>query len=366
MGAALESVHFHSLRIAEIRHDTRDALVVGFDIPDALAERFRYVQGQHLTLRTVVDGEEMRRSYSICTAVQDGALRIAIKRVAGGVFSEWAHTHLATGTMIDVMPPEGRFHVPLSPDNARHVLAFAAGSGITPILSIAKTMLLAEPRSHFTLVYGNRASSTVMFREELAELKDRTLDRFNLVHVLSREHQDVELFNGRITGEKCDALLSQWIALDDVDVAFICGPEEMTRSVVASLEAHGLHGDRIKTELFAAGSPLERRPRALSASADAKARTCEVTLVLDGVERRFSMPREDESLLDAALAAGIDVRHSCKGGVCATCRCKVIEGEVDMDANYALEDYEIARGFVLSCQSFPAGEKLVVDFDRDD
>ena len=349
----------------EVRHDTRDALVVGFDVPDSLRERFRYVQGQHLTLRAVVDGEELRRSYSICSAVQDERLRVAIKRVAGGAFSEWAHAHLTEGGTIDVMPPLGGFHVPLAPESARHVLAFAAGSGITPIVSIAKTTLLAEPASRFTLVYGNRASSTVMFREELAALKDRFLDRFNLVHVLSREHQDIELFNGRITAEKCEALLTRWIDMADVDVAFLCGPESMTQAVSAALQAHGLPKSRIKTELFAVstlppGAALRRRSKAAVG-----ARTCGVSLILDGVKRVFAMPREGESVLDSALAAGIDVRHSCKSGVCATCRCKLVEGEVDMDANYALEDYEIARGFVLACQSFPATDKLVVDFDQD-
>ena len=359
-------LHFHSLAIDEIHHDTRDALVVGFHVPDALREHFRYVQGQHLTLRAAVDGEELRRSYSICSAVQDERLRVAIKRVAGGAFSEWAHTHLAEGETIDVMPPLGSFHVPLAPESARHVLAFAAGSGITPIISIAKTTLLAEPASRFTLVYGNRASSTVMFREELAALKDRFIERFNLVHVLSREHQDIDLFNGRITAEKCEALLTRWIDIADVDVAFLCGPEPMTQTVSAALQAHGLPKSRIKIELFAAGTLPPGAALRRRSNVAVGARTCEVTMVLDGVKRVFTMPRAGESVLDSALAAGIDVRHSCKSGVCATCRCKLVEGEVDMDATYALEDYEIARGFVLACQSFPATDRLVVDFDQDD
>ncbi len=355
--------HFHPLRIARLEHDTRDAVVLQFDVPAELGAAFRYEPGQHLTLKHRVDGEELRRSYSICSATQDGTLRVAIKRVPGGAFSEWAHRALKAGETIEVLPPEGRFFrgLPAS-GGASHQLAFAAGSGITPILSIAKTTLQSDPQARFTLVYGNRASSTVMFREELAALKDRYLDRFNLVHVLSREHQDVELFNGRIDGAKVKALMAHWLSVDDVDQAYICGPEAMMLEVREALQACGLARDRIHVELFGTAQPVVHRKRSV-APADAG---CEVTLVMDGARRLFTMPRDGSvSVLDAALAAGLDVRHSCKGGVCATCRCKLVEGEVDMDANYALEDYEIARGFRLSCQSFPASAALVVDFDTD-
>ena len=360
--------HFHSLSIDRVQPDTRDAIIVNLHLPDELRSIFAYRQGQHLTLRAMIDGEDVRRSYSLCSAVQDECLQIAIKKVSGGLFSGWAHANLKAGMTLDVMPPMGNFQVPLQPEQSRHYLAFAAGSGITPIYSIIKTSLLAEPHSRVTLVYGNRASSTVMLREALADLKDRFLDRLSIVHVMSREKQDIDLFNGRIDAEKCRALAEQWIAIDDVDVAFLCGPESMTLQVSEALQALGMVKEQIKTELFSASAAdtaaaARRRERA-SASSEAGAQ-CEVSFIIDGHHHQISMERDRQSLLDAGLAHGIDIRYACKGGICATCRCKVIEGRVDMDANHALEDYEIARGFVLSCQAYAASERLVLDFDQD-
>lgn len=360
--------HFHSLSIDRVQPDTRDAIIVSLHLPDELRSIFAYRQGQHLTLRAMIDGEDVRRSYSLCSAVQDECLQIAIKKVSGGLFSGWAHANLKAGMTLDVMPPMGNFQVPLQPEQSRHYLAFAAGSGITPIYSIIKTSLLAEPHSRVTLVYGNRASSTVMLREALADLKDRFLDRLSIVHVMSREKQDIDLFNGRIDAEKCRALAEQWIAIDDVDVAFLCGPESMTLQVSEALQALGMVKEQIKTELFSASAAdtaaaARRRERA-SASSEAGAQ-CEVSFIIDGHHHQISMERDRQSLLDAGLAHGIDIRYACKGGICATCRCKVIEGRVDMDANHALEDYEIARGFVLSCQAYAASERLVLDFDQD-
>lgn len=360
--------HFHSLSIDRVQPDTRDAIIVSLHLPDELRSIFAYRQGQHLTLRAMIDGEDVRRSYSLCSAVQDECLQIAIKKVSGGLFSGWAHANLKAGMTLDVMPPMGNFQVPLQPELSRHYLAFAAGSGITPIYSIIKTSLLAEPHSRATLVYGNRASSTVMLREALADLKDRFLDRLSIVHVMSREKQDIDLFNGRIDAEKCRALAEQWIAIDDVDVAFLCGPESMTLQVSEALQALGMVKEQIKTELFSASAAdtaaaARRRERA-SASSEAGAQ-CEVSFIIDGHHHQISMERDRQSLLDAGLAHGIDIRYACKGGICATCRCKVIEGRVDMDANHALEDYEIARGFVLSCQAYAASERLVLDFDQD-
>ena len=360
--------HFHSLSIDRVQPDTRDAIIVNLHLPDELRSIFAYRQGQHLTLRAMIDGEDVRRSYSLCSAVQDECLQIAIKKVSGGLFSGWAHANLKAGMTLDVMPPMGNFQVPLQPEQSRHYLAFAAGSGITPIYSIIKTSLLAEPHSRATLVYGNRASSTVMLREALADLKDRFLDRLSIFHVMSREKQDIDLFNGRIDAEKCRALAEQWIAIDDVDVAFLCGPESMTLQVSEALQALGMVKEQIKTELFSASAAdtaaaARRRERA-SASSEAGAQ-CEVSFIIDGHHHQISMERDRQSLLDAGLAHGIDIRYACKGGICATCRCKVIEGRVDMDANHALEDYEIARGFVLSCQAYAASERLVLDFDQD-
>ena len=353
---------FHPLTVAKVKHETRDAIAVTFAVPPQLKETFQYRQGQHLTLRATIDGEEVRRSYSICAAVQDEQLRVAIKRVAGGQFSTWANQALKPGMTLDVMPPEGRFNLPLDPDSRRHYLAFAAGSGITPILSIVKTTLLAEPHSRFTILYGNRASSSVIFRDELAELKDIYMERLNLVYVMSREQQDIELFNGRITQDKCRQLFQRWLRVEDVDYAFICGPEDMMHGVSNALQEAGMAKERIRIELFAAAAAHAVREPRSHYGADTSHLT-EVTVIMDGNHASFTMDKDKESLLDAGLRAGIDMRYSCKGGVCSTCRCKVVEGTVDMDVNYALEDYEVARGFVLSCQSFPVTDKVVVDFD---
>jgi len=353
---------FYPLTVAKVKHETRDAIAVTFAVPPELKTTFAYQQGQHLTLRALIDGEDVRRSYSICSAVQDETLRVAIKRTPGGLFSSWANEQLQPGATLDVMPPMGHFNVPLDAESERHYLAFAAGSGITPILSIIKTTLLAEPKSRFTLVYGNRASSSVIFRDELTDLKDVYMGRLKLVYVMSREQQDIELFNGRITGEKCSAFLKHWIDIQDIDVAFVCGPEDMMHGVSKSLQDAGLPKERIRIELFAASIPKhEHKPRPVVEGARHQT---EVTVIMDGSAASFTMDKDKESILDAGLRAGIDMRYSCKGGVCSTCRCKVVEGNVEMDVNYALEDYEVARGFVLSCQAFPITDKLIVDFDQ--
>ncbi len=354
---------FYPLSVSQVRNETRDTIAVTFAVPPELQDSFKYQQGQHLTLRTHINDEDVRRSYSICSAVQDGALRVAIKRTPGGLFSTWANEAIKPGTTIDVMPPMGHFNVPLDAANRKHYLAFAAGSGITPILSIIKTTLLAEPHSTFSLFYGNRASSSVIFKEELTDLKDVFMSRLNLAYVMSREQQDIDLFNGRITKEKCAQFLEHWINIDDVDVAFICGPEDMMHGVSEALQEAGLPKANIKIELFAASIPKhQHKPRTLDPAAGRH--ETEVTVIMDGNHTTFTMDQDKESLLDAGLRAGIDMRYSCKGGVCSTCRCKLLDGKVDMDVNYALEDYEIARGFVLSCQSFPITDKVVIDFDQ--
>jgi ring-1,2-phenylacetyl-CoA epoxidase subunit PaaE len=353
---------FYPLTVAKVKHETRDAVSLTFAVPPELKSTFAYQQGQHLTLRAMIDGEDVRRSYSICSAVQDEQLRVAIKRTPGGLFSSWANEHLAPGATLDVMPPMGHFNVPLEPGSERHYLAFAAGSGITPILSIIKTTLQAEPKSRFTLVYGNRASSSVIFRDELTDLKDVYMGRLKLVYVMSREQQDIELFNGRITGEKCSAFLKHWIDIADIDIAFICGPEDMMHGVSKSLQEAGMAREQIRIELFAASIPKhEHTPRPVEAGARQQT---EVTVIMDGSAASFTMDKDKESILDAGIRAGIDMRYSCKGGVCSTCRCKIVDGNVEMDVNYALEDYEVARGFVLSCQAFPITDKVVIDFDQ--
>ena len=353
---------FHRLAVARVERETRDAIAVTLAVPDALRDAFRFVQGQHLTLRADIGGKDVRRSYSICSPVQDGTLRIAVKRNPHGLFSNWANDTLKPGDTLDVMPPLGHFGVPLDPKHAGNYVGFAAGSGITPLLSIVATTLAAEPASEFTLFYGNRASGTVMFRDELAALKDTYLTRFNLVHVLSREAQDVEMLHGRIDRAKADALLAHWVPLADVDTAFVCGPEGMMDAVVGALKSRGFPDARIKVERFAASIP--KHTHVASAEPAPGHAECEVTVVIDGATRRFALAKGKENVLEAGLRNGVELPYSCKGGVCSTCRCRLTEGEVDMDVNFALEDYEVARGYILACQSYPVTDKVSVTFDE--
>jgi len=353
---------FHRLSIARVERETRDAIAVTFTVPEALRDQFRFTQGQHLTLRADIGGQDVRRSYSICSAVDDDALRIAVKRSPGGAFSTWANEALKVGATIDVMPPLGHFNVALDPTAKRHYLGFAAGSGITPLLSIVKTTLAVEPQSRFTLFYGNRASSTVMFREELAALKDIYLTRFNLVHVLSREAQDIDLLHGRIDRERADALLAHWVRLDEIDAAFICGPEGMMDAVIDALKTRGFPESKIRIERFAASIPKHQHvARPLPQAAQSE---CEVTVIIDGTRKSFLLEKQKENIIEAGLRNGVELPYSCRGGVCSTCRCRLVEGEVEMDVNFALEDYEIARGFILSCQSYPTTDTVVVDYDQ--
>lgn len=356
---------FYPLKVASVAKNTRDAVVVTLDVPESLQSKFDFRPGQYLTLRTQIDGQELRRSYSICAAPGDGHLRVAIKRLNDGAFSTWANAQLDSGQVLEVMPPDGHFTVDFDPASARRYVAFAVGSGITPILSLIKTALETEPASSFTLFFGNRASSAVLFREEIEDLKNRFMARFSLVYIMSREQQDIELFNGRLDGPKVEQLLTYWADPSSIDYAFVCGPQDMTESVILALQDKGLQKSQIKFELF--GSP--KGPRALRTGHEAPkapgAQMCEVTIVQDGVTRKIMIEKNKDSLVDSALARGIELPYSCKGGVCSTCRCKVIEGEVDMDANFALEDYEVERGFILSCQSFPVSDKLLIDFDQE-
>jgi ring-1,2-phenylacetyl-CoA epoxidase subunit PaaE len=356
---------FHSLNVASVSRNTRDAVVVTFQVPDSLTEAFAFRPGQYLTLRTQLGGEELRRSYSICSAPQDGVLRVAIKRLDDGAFSTWANSSLEAGQKLDVMPPAGNFTIDFAPGNQRHYVAFAVGSGITPIFSLVKTALSTEPDSSFTLFFGNRASSAVLFREEIEDLKNQYMERFSVVFIMSRENQDIDLFNGRLDGGKVAQLLSVWMDPQDIDYAFVCGPQTMTEDVVQALQDKGLAKDHIKFELF--GAP--KGPRAVRTGHDARTAPgkgqCELTVIQDGHSRTLMVEKNSENLLDAALAQGLELPYSCKGGVCSTCRCKVTEGEVDMDINFALEDYEVARGFVLTCQSYPVTDKVVIDFDQE-
>ena len=354
---------FHALRVSDVTNETRDAIAITFAVPPELADTYRYQPGQHLTLRTTIDGNEVRRSYSICAAAQDQRLRIAIKRVDGGVFSSWANETLGAGHTLDVMPPSGHFNVPLDASHRKHYVGFAAGSGITPLLSIIETTLRAEPESRFTLFYGNRASSTVIFKEALEDLKDTYLQRLNLVFILSRETLDIDLFNGRLDGAKADALLKHWVDPSSIDVAFICGPQSMMEEVSDALRQNGVDASRIKRELFGTSLPANAAPRPQHRVVGKQ--DCEVTVIQDGRSRSFTVAKNQQTVLDAALEQGIDLPYACKGGVCSTCRCKRISGDVDMDVNFALEDYEVARGFILSCQSYAVSDTLLLDFDQE-
>ncbi|KMO40913.1 1,2-phenylacetyl-CoA epoxidase subunit PaaE [Methylobacterium aquaticum] len=355
---------FYPLDVADVRRETRDAVVLTLKPRDGDAEVFAFTQGQYLTFRRAFDGVELRRSYSICAGRDEGALRVGIKRVEGGAFSTWANQELKPGDVLEAMPPMGAFHTPIEPEAAKHYLGFAGGSGITPLLSILKTVLAREPRSRFTLVYANRQIASIMFREELDDLKNTYLGRLAIVHVLESETQDIDLFTGRIDAAKCAALFRLWVDVASVDTAFICGPEPMMLSIAASLREHGLSEAQIKFELFASGQPGRATARAASSSVSASDAQCAVTVTLDGATRTFRMPKQGESLLDAALANSMDAPYACKAGVCSTCRAKVLEGEAEMITNHALEDYEVRQGYVLTCQCYPTTDTLVVSYDQ--
>lgn len=350
---------FHTLRIAEVRRETPESVSLRFELPAELADEYGFVQGQHVALRTAFDGEEQRRSYSICSGCDDGELRVAVKKVPGGRFSTWVNDTLRPGDAIDVMTPEGRFHVPLAPDRARHYVAFASGSGITPVLSLIRTTLAREPRSRFTLVYGNRRQASVMFHEALEDLKDRYLTRFRLFNVFSRESQDVELFNGRIDASKVRRFLDTLIPVAGIDEAFVCGPASMIDEAEGALLAAGVAREHVHVERF--GVPSDT---AASAVDDAHAAEAKLVLVIDGVQREVDFHRGQHSILEAGRAAGLDLPYSCKGGMCSTCRGKLIEGEVKMARNFALEPHEVAAGFVLTCQAYPLTGRVVVSYDE--
>ncbi|MHA7876671.1 1,2-phenylacetyl-CoA epoxidase subunit PaaE [Roseivivax sp.] len=353
---------FHPLDVIDVTRTTRDAVVVTLRPRADDQAEFDFIQGQYLTFRRDFDGEELRRSYSICAGLDEGVLRVGIKRVDGGAFSSWANDNLKPGDTLEAMPPAGRFHAPLDPAAEKSYLFFAGGSGITPVLSIIKTVLAREPGARVTLVYANRRIGTIMFREELEDLKNSHLGRFSVIHVLEEESQEIDLFSGRVDAEKMQALFTHWIDAASVDMAFICGPEPMMLTIAESLRAAGLSDAQIKFELFAAAQPGRAKTPPKSARAGDGAGT-QVELTLDGTTRRFTMPRDGTAILDAALSEDIDAPFSCQAGVCSTCRAKVLEGEVEMRTNHALEDYELREGYVLSCQCLPLSDRVVLTYD---
>ena len=352
---------FHPLTVTDVHKTIRDALVVSLAPPEGAD--FDFTQGQYLTFRREFDGEELRRSYSICAGLDDGTLQVGIKRVEGGAFSTWANDQIKVGDTLEAMPPMGKFHTELDADAARHYLGFAGGSGITPVLSILRTVLTREPQSRFTLVYANRAVSTIMFRAELEDLKNTYMGRVNVIHVLEADAQDIDLFTGRVDEEKCALLFTRWIDIASVDTAFICGPEPMMLGIAASLRAHGLTDQQIKFELFGSSQPGRAKKQAIASDAALAGAMTQATVTMDGATRSFKMPR-DMSLLDAALDNAIDAPFACKAGVCSTCRARVTEGEVEMLTNHALEDNEVADGFVLTCQCYPLTDTVRFDYDQ--
>lgn len=367
------AARFHKLEVSGVRLLTDDAVAVAFDVPPALVDEFRFQPGQYLTLRATIDGRDERRSYSICSAAGESFVEVGIKRVPDGVFSTFAQS-LVRGQTLDVMTPQGRFV--LDPDNTKHALLIAAGSGITPCLSMLKSMLEDRSDSRVTLIYGNRGTESIMFREDLAALKDRYTSRFSLLHVLSRERQDASIFNGRIDAAKirdlCAAGLIDPLAMPGI---YCCGPQAMTESVTDAFQALGTPLERIHVELFTTGDNQpehgKSRPSAIRVSnrsttestQSADSQNAEVSITYDGSERTLYMDPARETVIDAASRSGLDLPFSCQGGMCCTCRCKVIQGEVNMDVNFSLAQWEIDAGFTLACQSRPVSSKLVLDFD---
>ncbi|MBA3895733.1 MAG: phenylacetate-CoA oxygenase/reductase subunit PaaK [Sphingomonadaceae bacterium] len=356
------SAGFHALKIAEVRREIDDAVSLRFDLPPELRDMFRFTAGQHLTLRADIDGEEVRRNYSLCVAPHENALRVAIKQIAGGLFSTWANRELAPGAVIDVMPPHGSFTWTFDPARAANYVAFAGGSGITPILSLLKTTLDAERLSSFTLIYGNRASDSIMFLEELAALKNRFMARFQLYHFLEDEAEEVELFNGRLDSDKIAAVLQSIVDPATVDAAFICGPGPMMDAAEAGLIAAGVAEDKILIERFTVGA-MSAEQLVAARALEQQAAGLRVRVTLEGRTRTLAFDADKGSILENARAAGLPAPFACKAGVCATCRAKLVSGEVTMKANYGLSAEEVAQGYVLTCQAVPLTDDVVLDYD---
>lgn len=352
------TTQFFRLQVRELRRETPDTVSISLEVPENERHTFRFKQGQHLTLKTEIAGETLRRSYSICTGVHENDLRVAIKKVDGGVFSTWANEQLKEGDWLEVMPPQGRFYTELSPQNNKLYVAFAAGSGITPVMSILRSTLELEPKSRFVLFFGNRSFDYIIFREQLEYLKNRYPDRFSLHHVLSRESLGSDLFKGRIDADKCRRFAQYFFNPAEVDAYFLCGPEEMVFAVKDTLTDIGANPQHIHFELFTtAGIPKK------AASSPRETLEAAVTVIQDGAQFDFALPSDGSTLLDAAMRAGADLPFSCKGGVCSTCKARVLEGKVEMDINYGLEPDELEAGYVLTCQAHPVTQRVVVSFD---
>jgi ring-1,2-phenylacetyl-CoA epoxidase subunit PaaE len=354
--------HFQKLSVKEIRRETADCVSISLDVPDGLKETFDYAQGQNITLRATINGADLRRSYSICAAPYEQELRVAIKKVEGGVFSSWANKELKKGDLLDVLPPSGKFNTSLHSSQRKNYLAFAAGSGITPVISIIKATLYNEPKSRVTLVYGNRSRASIIFFEELEGLKNKYVDRFTFINILSKEKTDALLNFGRIDAAKLNQL-ARLIDYKLVDETFICGPEEMIFCVKKFLEEKGMDKRKIHFELFTTPGKDQAAKRTTNKGVK-QGPECNIEIRLDGRSFTFDLPFGSElSILEAALKTGADLPFACKGGVCCTCKAKLLSGQVEMDVSWGLEQEEIEQGYILTCQAHPTTEQLVVDFD---
>ena len=353
---------FHDLTVRAIEPDTAEAVIVSFDVPPPLRETYAFTQGQYLTLRKTIDGEDLRRSYSICAGVDDGELRVGVRKVAGGRFSNWINESLKPGDSIAVMAPQGRFFVPLDASARRHHVGIAGGSGITPILSIMKTVLAREPQSRFTLLYANRKLASTMFKEELEDLKNRYMTRLVLHHVFSDEPTDADLNHGLMNRDKLAQFLSGPVPAAGIAHAYICGPFQMNDEAEATLLAAGVPEDRVHIERF--GVAPQAGGAVVHEAKPGDAEQAKVVIIRDGLKREIDFHKDQPSILDAASAAGLEVPFSCTSGVCGTCRAKLLEGQVRMERNFALDKAEVAGGFVLTCQAHPTTERVVLSFDE--
>lgn len=353
---------FHKVRISEVHQETDDTVVLSFELPETLQEEFRFKQGQHLTLRAIIDGEDVRRTYSLCTSPYEGRWKVAIKQINNGVFSNYANTRLKSGDQIEIMKPAGQFYIEIEPNTPKNYIAFAAGSGITPVLSIIKAHLSQEPNSTFKLFYLNRTTKSIIFKEDIEQIKNQYFERFHVFYFLTKEQRDIPFLNGRFDKEKLGILTKSFIDIEDTSDVFICGPQEMIFLIRDELVAAGMSGENIHYELFFSGKTPESDENT-SKVLEHKMDGTQVTIIDGGRQFHFVMDEKYDTILDGALAAGADLPYACKGGVCSTCKCQILEGSVEMKVNYALEEDEVAKNFVLSCQAVPTSEKVVVDFD---
>lgn len=357
------AINFHKLKVKQLKRETPECVSVVLDVPAELQNEFKFKHGQYLTFKDIKNDEEIRRSYSICSCPTEGELRVAVKKIQNGVFSTYVNEELKVGDTLDVMTPQGNFYTEVDPNNSKLYVGIVAGSGITPVLSIIKTVLQTEPKSEFVLLYGNRNKGSIIFKEEIEALKNKYMERISVYNILSRETADAEILSGRINKEKIEYFLKNLINPADINEVFLCGPEEMILDGRDALTEAGVDSKHIHFELFYSATAEAKKVERQNAVAVSDDTMSKVTIKLDATALQIDLGYNGETILDAALQNGADLPYACKGGVCATCKCKVLEGEVEMDINYSLEPDEIEAGFVLSCQAHPRSANVVVDFD---